>query len=102
MNPELDVDSVKQRPRQPSEVAAACLRRARAVGVWRTKLPARAGIGRHDELKSARKVRDGVRAMNRNHPRFERLPQGVKHARRKLRCLVEEQHGALRGPQPPA
>ena len=61
---------------------------AHAVGVCGAKLPARTGIGSHDELKARGEVRDGVGSVDADHPRLERLAQRLERGRFELRSLI--------------
>ena len=94
-NFELDVDPVRERPRNAPAVARDALRRATAAAAGRAAVAARAGVHRRNQLEAGGKLRLARRAHDRYPTRLERLAQRLQHVAIELRQLVEEQHAVM-------
>ena len=92
---DLDVDAVEDWAGESGEIPhpipfPACAPLSGAVVE-----PARAGVGRHDELEVGRVIRGAARTGEHHMPGFQRLAQGLQCAGGELRCLVHEQDAAV-------
>src|SRR5262249_9090345 len=90
----VEIDTVKQRPRQAAEVPSALGRCAQTAVERRTAAAARVG-GRY-ELKTGREIGEAAGARDAHTAVLERLAQRLEDMLLKFRELIEKQDATMR------
>ena len=91
----VDVDAVQDRPGDPLGIPTYDHRSASAVRARSGRIPARAGVGRQDQLEAGRVDRRRGGPGQHDAAGFEGNPEGLHHPGRELRGLVQEEHSPV-------